>query len=437
MSEHLSKEDLIDIHRRSLRERQIREHIGCESTNSVFKTDRQYKSDFYKYSICAVLEEFLQKHSYSVDYKVGLSENGPYSLKKEDLQISLDKYKKCVTEGCFFIKDAKGNKFVLELEESYGRDAWDISLYYKEEQEKSVLSFVTDLEKYATDNSFLKNSKIDPSFSHIAIHNKYTWDDVILPSSVKKELKTNIDNLFDNIQLYKKNDLSFKRGIILKGEPGTGKTLIGKVLCNQSKCSFVWVTPKFLQRASDIKAICVLAREIAPTILFLEDIDLYGNNRDDSSNASLLGELMNQLDGLVENRYIVTVATTNNAGKLEDALRNRPGRFDRIIDIPKPSSEGRIKMLKLHVGKCSVDNVNFESVAKKTKGYTGAHIRELVTTAVICAIEENSVDENQKVILKQEHFDKNIEKVKAKKVGSVGFNVDSTDIPPSLGDDEW
>jgi len=130
---------------------------------------------------------------------------------------------------------------------------------------------------------------------------------------------------------------------------------------------------------------------------------------------------MNQLDGLIENEYIVTIATTNDAKKIEEALKNRPGRFDRIIEIPKPSEEDRKKMFKYHIGDCILDDINLDLIAEKTAGYTGAHVKELVTTAIITAIETRSLNKDEKIILKQQHFEQNIEKVGEKKVRPVGF----------------
>jgi transitional endoplasmic reticulum ATPase len=139
-------------------------------------------------------------------------------------------------------------------------------------------------------------------------------------------------------------------------------------------------------------------------------------------NASLLGELMNQLDGLVENHYVVVIATTNKVDALEKALRNRPGRFDRVIDIPPPDNAARLKMLELYANKHKMEDVNLAEIAEKTEKYTGAHIKELVNTAIITAIDENSFDTEGMVILKQEYFTKNIAKVRNKKIQpAIGF----------------
>ena len=204
----------------------------------------------------------------------------------------------------------------------------------------------------------------------------------------------------------------------------TGKTLIGKILCNSVACTFLWVTPRFLERSQHVKIVCDMARELSPSILFLEDIDLYSEDRRSVGNATLLGELMNQLDGLIENHFIIVIATTNRVDDVEEALRNRPGRFDRILDIGLPSSAGRLRMLELFTKKYILDGVDLQDLASKIDGYSGAHVKELVITAAITAIDEKSLTEDGMIILKAAYFNDNIGKVRNKKIEPVaGFGT--------------
>ena len=113
-------------------------------------------------------------------------------------------------------------------------------------------------------------------------------------------------------------------------------------------------------------AIFRLARELAPTILILEDIDLYGEEREVARDAERLGELMNELDGMVDNKEIIVFATTNNLIKVEKALQSRPGRFDRIYKIMNPDFDGRLKILKHFVNKVYTKDYN-----PTTKRYRG------------------------------------------------------------------
>lgn len=142
---------------------------------------------------------------------------------------------------------------------------------------------------------------------------------------------------------------------------------------------------------------------------------------------------MNQLDGLIENHFVIVIATTNRVDDVEEALRNRPGRFDRIIEIAPPNLAGRIHMLQLFTQNYKLEGVDLEIVAQKTEKYSGAHVKELVITAAITAIDNKSLTEEGLVILKPEFFLSNIEKVRNKKIEPVaGFIVPT---PPPDDDD--
>ena len=213
----------------------------------------------------------------------------------------------------------------------------------------------------------------------------------------------------------------------------TGKTLLGKILCNVIDWTFVWVTPRHLQDARDVTRIVSMCRDLSPTILFLEDIDLFGGNRHNNSNVGVLGELMNQLDGIQENRNIITIATTNNVEVLEKALLKRPGRFDRVIEFTEPKGNNIVQMLKLFSKGVNLDpDVNFDILAKSLQGLTGAQIKELVSLAILYAIDVKSYNENKVLFVKISHFQQALPSVKKKDYKSVGFTSrhdDDDDLP--------
>jgi len=421
----LEKEDWIDINRKSkwhssLRNNQIEKFLGIESKNCT-RVRKDYCVKYYKNIICVSFEKFLKQCGYTIVKKFAVSERDFRAIQKEDIEISQNNFKRYITDGFFFL-EGKDHRLVLDMDDVYRREEeWAMELFCDISDESKALDFLIKLETFAKDNSYLKGAKIDPSLNFIPMDKSYTWDDVILPEAIKKEIRLNVDNLLDKLDIYKKNNIVFKRGLILTGIPGTGKTLIGKIICRVANCTFLWVTPKSLGLTRNIASICKLARELAPTVLFLEDIDLYGGHRESNAGTAFLGELMNQLDGLIENEYIIVIATTNKADKVEDALKNRPGRFDRILDLPKPNTEGRLKMLTLYLSKYNVEKLNLEKVSKETTGYTGAHVKELVNTAMIEAIDTGSLTAEDMIILKQEHFTNNIEKVRTKTIVPIGF----------------
>lgn len=395
--------------------------LNCPA-DRIFRVYEEYIGKYFRNIVVTSLDAFLEANHFVKTAQKSIGSNGLQTPKKEDIEIAPNTYKSCLTEACFFL-EKENTRFILEFQNSYHNDGWWVTVFYQDTAEDLAKSFLKDLETFAKAHNYLRNSKIDAGLSFIPA-SSYTWDDIVLPSKVKAELQLNIDGMMENIEFYKKNNIKFKRGIILQGPPGTGKTLVGKIICNSTKCTFLWVTPRFLERSQHIKAVCDMARELSPSILFLEDIDLYSEDRHSVRNASLLGELMNQLDGLIENHFVIVIATTNQVDNVETALRNRPGRFDRILDIGLPSDSGRLHMLQLFTKNYKLDGVDLKSIALQTEQYSGAHVKELVITAAITAIDEKSLTEDGLVILKPAYFLDNIVKVRNKKIEPVaGFGT--------------
>ena len=400
---------------------EAQEFLSCQA-DSVFRVYNEYTGKYFRNIIVTSLDAFLASEKFKVVAQKSIGSGGVQTPKKEDIEIAPKIFKSCFTEGCFFL-EKENTRFILEFQNSYPPDGWWVTVFYKDTSEELAKSFLRDLETYAKEHNYLRKAKIDASLSFIP-KSDYTWNDIVLPPKTKSELLVNVDGMISNIEIYRKNNIKFKRGIILKGPPGTGKTLLGKIICNSVDCTFLWVTPRFLERSQHVKMICDMARELSPSILFLEDIDLYSEDRRSVGNASLLGELMNQLDGLIENHFVIVIATTNRVDDVEEALRNRPGRFDRILDIGLPTTTGRLHMLQLFTNSYKLDNVDLQDIALKTDKYSGAHLKELVITAAITAIDTKSLTEDGFVILKPEYFNDNIVKVRNKKIEPVaGFGM--------------
>ena len=413
---------------------EAQEFLGCPADH-VFRVYNEYVGKYFRNIITVSLDAYLAEKHFVVVAQKSIGCGGLQVPKKEDIEIAPKVFKSCFTESCLFLEKDK-TRFILEFQNSFHTDGWWVTVYYQDTSEELAKSFLKDLEEYAKEHNYLKTAKIDASLSFIP-KTEYTWNDVVLPAKTRQELQINVDGMINNIELYKKNNIKFKRGLILKGPPGTGKTLIGKIICNSAACTFLWVTPRFLERSIHVKAVCDMARELSPSILFLEDIDLYSEDRRSVGNATLLGELMNQLDGLIENHFIIVIATTNRVDDVEEALRNRPGRFDRILDIGLPSSAGRLSMLELFTSKYKLDGVDLADIASKIDGYSGAHVKELVITAAITAIDEKSLTEDGMIILKAPYFNDNIGKVRNKKIEPVaGFGTPVAQKPRFDFDDD-
>jgi len=414
----------------SLWSTKLSEFLNCD-IRKVLTLQKSYTGDYYKNIICLSFRAYLTKNGFKVLEEYSLNHDDYSAATKGEIEIAQGKYEQVTIGGLTFI-EKDGCKYMVSMGEGYRNQTWDLSISYDNKDHDKIKGFIKALETHAKEQNYLQGAKIDPSLSFIKLNKKYTWDDIVLPKVLKDEIQLNTVKLVESIKFYRDNNIPFKRGLILEGAPGTGKTLIGRILCSTINCSFLWVTPKYLTDSGAIASICELARQISPCVLFLEDLDLYAQDRDKVRDSNMLGELMNQLDGLVENNYIIVVATTNKVDFIEEAMRNRPGRFDRTIEIVAPSKEGIKRLLTLCLQRLSTTGDFLDEVAEKAKGFTGAHVQELVNTAVMIAIENKSVDAEGKVILKKEFLLDNIKKVKNKKFEpTLGFDGKS-----NMGNDD-
>ena len=175
-----------------------------------------------------------------------------------------------------------------------------------------------------------------------------------------------------------------RAGLILAGPPGTGKTSLCRELSGRLDCTFLWVTPGAFEDLADVGETYELARWLEPTVVVLEDLDMIAESRERGNQSRLLGELMNQLDGIAGDHRVLTVATTNRLDVVEEAVRNRPGRFDEIIEIAPPDATLRLGLLRHRFRLCVVDESDLARIAERLDGATGAEIEE-VSNRVITA----------------------------------------------------
>lgn len=220
-------------------------------------------------------------------------------------------------------------------------------------------------------------------------------------------------------------DLAWKRGLILSGPPGNGKTLIGKILASSGEGNFIWITANDIQEGNtvNISSIFEFARLISPCILFIEDLDLSGAGERETGNLfkPILSEMLNQIDGFKPNDGVVTIATTNNLNSLDKAISERPGRFDVKILLPNPDFNQRLKILRRFTKNFKLaEGINLEYIAKNTDGFSCAYVREIITRAAMSAIQRDYDEKAQEPVLGQEDFQKAVQfMIKHKKV--IGF----------------
>jgi hypothetical protein len=203
------------------------------------------------------------------------------------------------------------------------------------------------------------------------------------------ELDKNIINVFKKAEEFKSYKLGLRSSVIIEGLPGNGKTMIARYLAQTLKgqVTVFWVTSKAIERAEHIGEIFEMARKLSPVLLIMEDIDLIAGTRE--SNSECLGEMLAQLDGIQPNESLVLVASTNRVKALDEALRDRPGRFDRIYALGSPSPELAEQIAQSYLGERglkpeTIQALNFNTVMRGD--LTGAQVVEVCKGAIKEAI---------------------------------------------------
>ena len=222
-----------------------------------------------------------------------------------------------------------------------------------------------------------------------------TFKDVAGLDEEKNELIEIVDFLKEPKKFH---DMGAKipRGILLCGKPGTGKTLIAKAIAGEAGVPFISMSgSEFIEMfaglgASRVRKLFEKAKKIAPCIIFIDEIDAIGARRTSSSGAEsennqTLNQLLVEMDGFDTNETVIVLAATNRPEMLDKALL-RPGRFDRQITIASPDAKGREAILKIHgKDKKFARNIDFESIANDTAGFTGAELANVLNEAAIIA----------------------------------------------------
>jgi proteasome regulatory subunit len=217
-------------------------------------------------------------------------------------------------------------------------------------------------------------------------------------------------------------------GILLYGPPGTGKTLIAKAVAHRAKATFIRMSgtelvQKYIgEGAHLVRDVFEIAREKAPSIVFIDEIDAVGSRRtyDGTTGSSEVNrtmvQLLAELDGFNRRGEVKIVAATNRIDLLDPALL-RPGRFDRIIEIPLPDSEGRKEILKIHTRNMKLENVSLDELIGMTDGLSGADLKAIVTEAGMFVIRRKG-----KAVTTQDFkdaYDKMINKEKKEEVAGM------------------
>lgn len=242
-----------------------------------------------------------------------------------------------------------------------------------------------------------------------------------------KEIREVIEMPIKHPELFENLGISQPKGVLLYGPPGTGKTLLARAVAHHTQCKFIRVSgselvQKYIGEGSRlVRELFIMAREHAPSIIFMDEIDSIGSSRGDAGKSSdsevqrTMLELLNQLDGFEACNKIKVIMATNRIDILDPALL-RPGRIDRKIEFPAPKASARLEILKIHSRKMNLTKgIDQNIIAEKLVGCSGAEVKAVCTEAGMFALRE------RRVHVTQEDFEMAVSKIMRKE----GANQDS------------
>jgi len=253
--------------------------------------------------------------------------------------------------------------------------------------EDRIRAFVRGVMAITERENFYRGKKVEFS-RRIRVLNilDRSWDSIAIDADTKADIQANTVSFLKHPDQWLRYAIPLKRGVLLAGEPGTGKTVICKALMAEADGITCITTNGYAIDDDDyISELYDLAADLSPSIVFIEDIDLIGRNRVESSyqRGPALLSLMSVLDGIEEYTEIVTVATTNCLETLDEALSHRPSRFDRVIMLTRPSTQQRREVVHRLCQRIPLKEQVQEYIAQKTEGFTPAQVQEVIYGLVI------------------------------------------------------
>ena len=254
------------------------------------------------------------------------------------------------------------------------------------------------IEKMGGSNSMMFNMGKSNAKVYVKSAEGIKFDDVAGEDEAKENL-TEIVNYLHNPKQYQEIGASMPKGVLLVGPPGTGKTMLAKAVAGEANVPFFSMYgSEFVEMfvgmgASKVRDLFKQAKEKAPCIVFIDEIDAIGKKRDgqmggNDEREQTLNQLLTEMDGFEGNTGVIILAATNRPESLDPAL-TRPGRFDRRVPVELPDLKGREAILKVHARKIKVaDDVDFNKVARMASGASGAELANIVNEAALRAVRD-------------------------------------------------
>src|SRR5215216_1121425 len=268
------------------------------------------------------------------------------------------------------------------------------------------------------------------------------WEDIGGLQQVKEELTEAIEWPLKHANLFAEADVQPPKGILLYGPPGTGKTMIAKAVAATSEANFISIKgPELISKwvgesEKGVREVFRKARQAAPCVIFFDELDAVAPRRGGGSEGDahvterVISQMLTELDGLEDLKGVVVIGATNRPDIIDEALL-RPGRFDRLLEVPRPDKDARKHIFQIHTKKKPLESdVNLDNLVEMTEGMTGADIAALVNAAAMSAIKEHVRQKSvSKLRISKRHFETALNKIKKKSGNRIA------DSPNLHGDD--
>jgi hypothetical protein len=360
------------------------------------------------------------------------------ALRYMDVDIDVDEQMQCMENGLHLFQTADG-PFAIFVAATHAASSGSISVEVMAPSPQAAAKAISRVREDAAKLSVYRGKVVSfeerhvddgPGFVNVRFHElpAVSDDEIILPPETLSLVKRNSVHFFEHADVLRRSGRSLKRGLLLHGVPGTGKTLTAKWLStNLKEVTVILLSGEQLWH---VKECCQLARALAPSLVIMEDVDLIAEERQTVSHHTALHQLLNEMDGLDSDAEVIFLLTTNRPEVIEPALANRPGRIDQAIHFPLPDAECRQRLFALYGKGLNLSNVNVERFVKRTDGASPAFIKELIRKAALIAA-ETGCNGDDCLSLADAHFD---EALRELTIGGgelsrqlLGFHVASED----------
>jgi len=245
---------------------------------------------------------------------------------------------------------------------------------------------------------------------------KVKWNDIGGLDDIKQQLKEIVEWPLKNPESFDRIGIKPPKGVLLYGPPGCGKTLLARAVANESGANFISVKgpevySKWVGESEKmIRDIFRRAKQVAPTIIFFDEIDALAPQRSISDTTrvseNVVSQMLSEMSGLEELRGVVVLAATNRPDIVDPALL-RPGRFDRFVLIGPPDEKARLSILKIHARNMPLKDVDLDGLAKRAEGFSGADLEALCREAGMNALREDIKTKE----VKGKHFEQALKKM--------------------------